>query len=119
LVTDGHKIVQQKKVEALRLDEVMKRVFITHRFGVRHAKPSLYCFERIKHSEQCEWTDIVYVGDNPEKDFVNLRKVGAKTIRVSTGVHADVEANPGYDAAVTIPNLSFLPDVISQLFSSR
>ena len=112
LVTDGHKVVQQNKIEALKIMSLFKRTFVTHRFGIRNAKPSLHCFEKIRHAEQCDWSKIVYVGDNPEKDFVNLNRQGALTIRVSTGSYASVSARPGYDAQLTIPDLSYLTETI-------
>lgn len=112
LVTDGHKIVQQKKVEALKITKMFKRIFITHRFGIRHAKPSLHCFELIREAERCEWFEMIYVGDNPAKDFVNLNRMGALTVRVTTGSHASVVAPPGYDALFSIPNLSSLPKLL-------
>lgn len=105
LVTDGNKVVQGNKVDALNISHLFKRVFVTHRFGVKHAKPSTYCFEKIKQAERCEWRDMVYVGDNPAKDFVNLNKLGMPTVRVLTGVHKDVIAKPGYEAEHTIPHL--------------
>lgn len=114
LVTDGHKVVQKNKIEALKLEWAFKRSFITHRYGIRHAKPSLYCFELIRHAELCSWSSICYVGDNPAKDFVNLNLVGALTVRVGTGSHASVIAPCGYDARITIPNLLGLPSVLEQ-----
>jgi putative hydrolase of the HAD superfamily len=114
LVTDGHKVVQQKKIEALSLSPMIKRAFITHRFGIRHAKPSLYCFELIRRAERCDWSEMVYVGDNPAKDFVNLNLMGALTVRVRTGSHASLVARPGYDARVTIPDLVSLRGVIDR-----
>jgi len=113
LVTDGHKIVQQRKVEALGIAPLFRRVYITHRHGIRHAKPSLYCFERIRKLERAEWRDIVYVGDNPAKDFVALNAVGAGTVRLLAGVHAEAEAAPGHDAQHRIEALSALPQVLA------
>jgi putative hydrolase of the HAD superfamily len=114
LVTDGNKDVQKKKIQALKLESTFNRSFITHRFGIRNAKPSLYCFDLIRRAERCSWSSICYVGDNPVKDFVNLNLVGALTVRVLTGSHASVVASPGYDACATIPNLLGLPDVIAK-----
>jgi len=113
IVTDGHKVVQRNKIEALQLAPIFKRTFITHRFGIRHAKPSLHCFDIIRRTEQCDWSRMVYVGDNPEKDFVNLNRQGALTIRVGTGSHASVVARPGYDAQLTIPDISYLPETLA------
>lgn len=112
LVTDGHKIVQQNKVAALELQPMFRRVFITHRFGIRHAKPSLHCFEIIRRTERCAWSDMVYVGDNPAKDFVNLNAQGALTVRVLTGSHRDVVARPGHDARHVVANVSALPSAL-------
>lgn len=114
LVTDGHKLVQENKVNALQIAPYFKRMFITHRFGIAHAKPSLHCFEIIRRAEKCNWTDMVYVGDNPAKDFVNLNNMGALTIRVSTGSHAEVKPLAGYDARFTIHDLSTLQPVLDQ-----
>ena len=44
-------------------------------------KPSLYCFEKILKIEKADYDKLVYVGDNPMKDFVNLNKAGAMTIQ--------------------------------------
>jgi putative hydrolase of the HAD superfamily len=118
LVTDGHKIVQQKKIAALGIEPFFKRVFITHRFGIRHAKPSLYCFERIRQLEKCPWSNLVYVGDNPAKDFVSLNSMGALTIRVNTGVHAEVLAQVGFDARHTIDNIAHLPLLVDNVASN-
>ena len=118
LVTDGHKIVQQNKVEALGLVSHFKRIFITHRFGIKHAKPSTYCFELIKKAERCQWQDMVYIADNPAKDFVNLNKKGAKTIRVLTGCHKRVQARPGYDAKTHLDNLTELVPLLKSNFKN-
>lgn len=115
LVTDGHKWVQQRKVQALGIEPQFTKVFITHRYGVRNAKPSIHCFEVIRTRERCDWTDLVYVGDNPAKDFVNLTPLGVRTIRVLTGEHRSVEAKPGYDALHVIDNLDRLQDCLPDL----
>lgn len=105
LVTDGHKIVQQNKITALGLTPYFKRIFITHRFGIKHAKPSTYCFELIKKAERCSWKELVYIGDNPAKDFVNLNKKGAGTIRILTGCHKNMKAKTGFDAKIRLKTL--------------
>ncbi len=94
VVTDGNKLVQQRKVTALRLEKRFRKVYITHRYGVRHAKPSTYCFDRIRRSEGAEWKNMVYVGDDPGKDFVGLNAMGAKTVRVLTGTHRNKNPLP-------------------------
>jgi putative hydrolase of the HAD superfamily len=112
LVTDGNKNVQHNKVSALGLWDRFRRVFLTHRFGLSAAKPSTHCFEIIKKTERCDWKDMVYVGDNPAKDFVGYRPLGLQTIRVLTGRYADTKAKRGYDAGVTISDIDSLADAL-------
>lgn len=113
LVTDGNKLVQARKVDALKLEERLRGIYITHQYGRRNAKPSTYCFELIRKREKCDWSDIVYIGDNPDKDFVALNPLGVTTVRVLTGGHKDIKAKPGYEASHRVPNLSFVPEFIS------
>lgn len=119
LVTDGHKLVQRNKVDALGVWPDFRRVFITHRFGIAAAKPSTYCFERIRAAVGCHWSEMVYVGDNPAKDFVSLNPLGALTVRVLTGSHRDVAALPGHDAKLTIPSIDALPDALATRFPAE
>lgn len=107
LVTDGHKGVQQSKIDALGISPLFRKTLITRRYGIRHEKPSPYCFERIREWEGCNWSEMAYIGDNPAKDFVSLNKLGMRTVRVLTGMHRLVAARPGYDAQVSVPNLGY------------
>jgi putative hydrolase of the HAD superfamily len=115
LVTDGHKVVQRNKVQALDIESLFAKVYITHHYGLRHAKPSTHCFELIRARERCAWTDMVYVGDNPAKDFVNLNLLGVYTVRVLTGNHKGAIAKPGFEAAQVINSLDQLPSCLSYL----
>jgi putative hydrolase of the HAD superfamily len=112
IVTDGNKLVQQNKVTALGLEPRCSKIFITHRYGVRHAKPSIHCFDRIRTREGCDWHEMVYVADNPAKDFVNLTPLGVHTVRVLTGAHRCVKAAPGHEARDVIESLDALPQLL-------
>lgn len=116
LVTDGHKIVQKNKISALKIQDYFKKIFITHRYGIKSAKPSIYCFELIKKIENCNWSDMFYVGDNPTKDFVNLNSLGVKTIRVLTGSFANAKPNKLFEAQYIIRSLEDLPRLLEELF---
>jgi len=115
IVTDGHKVVQANKIGALELEPRVARAYITHRYGIRNAKPSTHCFELIRRRESCRWSDMAYIGDNPAKDFVNLNPLGVQTVRVLTGSHRDVRARAGYDARHTIPDLEHFAALVDQL----
>lgn len=115
LVTDGHKVVQQKKIQSLNLSPLFRHIFITHRYGICHAKPSTYCFNKIREREKSQWHQMVYIGDNPAKDFVNLKPLGVHTVRVLTGVHRKTQAQPDYEAHQIIENLGYFYPLLKNL----
>lgn len=108
IVTDGNKLVQNRKLHALGLHRRVRRALITHRHGVANAKPSPHCFRLIAQLESRRPEEIIYVADDPSKDFVGLRPLGFRTARVMRGRHAHVKAKPPYDADVTWDNLDEL-----------
>jgi len=119
IVTDGNKLVQNNKIKSLDVEKYIEKAFITYRYGLTASKPSLKCFEIIKNKEKVDWHDIVYIGDNPNKDFVNLNKVNAITIRVLQGDFALVEASKGYDAKFKINKLTDLKKIIKNIYENR
>lgn len=115
VVTDGNKTAQAAKVRALQLKSKVKKVFITHRYGLQNAKPSPYCFQFVQKIEKVPASQVLYIGDNPAKDFVGIRPLGFRTMRVLTGPHSGVQARPGYDAELKIKSLN---ELTSELLKS-
>jgi putative hydrolase of the HAD superfamily len=58
---------------------------------------------------------MFYVGDNPEKDFVNLNPLGVNTVRVTTGAYANAKAKPGFDAKHVISSLDELSTLLKEI----
>lgn len=112
LVTDGDPDVQGRKIAALGLEPYFVEMFRTWSFGPDAGKPSLHCFTLIRERENCDWPDITYVGDDPSKDFVSLRAVGARTVRVHTGRCADAVADAGYDADEHVAAVTDVPSLL-------
>lgn len=104
LVTDGNLTAQRQKIKALNLHRYFKKTIPTHQYGVRCAKPSVCVFQKICSWEGREFTDIVYVGDNPNKDFVNLKKMGSTTIRINQGMFRDLNLSKEFMAHHEISN---------------
>ena len=98
LVTDGNKMVQTKKINALGLNKYFVKALPTHNFGISNAKPSTYVFHKILDWENASPHQLVYIGDNPMKDFVNLKKEGFKTIRVLTGFYKNLRLESEFEA---------------------
>lgn len=115
VLTDGNRYVQRRKVEALRIHDMVKQVFYTRDIGLRAEKPSVEYFERFLRTREGDFQRLIYVGDDPNKDFSGLNKRNATTIRVFTGRFAQQPAKKGSEANHTIPNLEMLSHVINDL----
>jgi putative hydrolase of the HAD superfamily len=81
LITDGNKLVQRRKIESFGLRNIFKRCLITNQYGVKFQKPDSYSFELVRKMERSCWSDMIYVGDNPTKDFLFLNSQGGTTIQ--------------------------------------
>ena len=57
---------------------------------------------------------MTYIGDNPKKDFLNLKPLGVHTVRVKTGYFANHAVPSKYDANVTIDNLGSLDSALKR-----
>lgn len=108
IVTDGNKLVQSNKAEALKLSKFVKHTYITYRHGLKHGKPSPYCFELIAKKEKTSFNNIVYVADNPMKDFVGIKPLGFKTIRLLQGNYKELKMDNFHEAHVNIVSLNEL-----------
>jgi putative hydrolase of the HAD superfamily len=118
IVTDGNKHVQKSKISALGLESLVKRYFITRRFGIKNEKPSPYCFLKICNLENACPKDIIYIGDNPTKDFVNIKKLGFQTVRIHTGPYKDKKVSKDFDAKWHINSLDELKKIRETLWKS-
>jgi putative hydrolase of the HAD superfamily len=117
IVTDGNKNIQKNKIVALGIEPFMNRCFITHRFGIDRSKPSPYCFRRICHLERVGPEKVVYIADDPHKDFVGIKPLGFKTIRVLKGHHCHVRLSNRYEAHWQIDSLDQLDGrLLSRVF---
>ena len=115
IVTDGNKLVQNNKIKSLAVEKFMEKIYITHRYGLIASKPSLKCFELIKSREKVNWKEIIYIGDNPNKDFVNLNKVNAVTIRVLQGDYSTIKVDENYDAMYKIDKITELEKLLKHI----
>jgi putative hydrolase of the HAD superfamily len=105
VVTDGNKIVQGNKIVALGLDDLMSFCFITHHYGIRHAKPSPYCFQKICKRENVDSSEVIFIGDNPHKDFIGIKPLGFKTVRILKGAYKNLKLDKKYEAHTTVDSL--------------
>jgi len=87
LVTDGRSITQRLKITALGIKTYFCKIFISEEQG--HEKPSPHSFEEINN--QHKNSKIVYIGDNPKKDFIAPHKLHWDTIGIK---HNEFRVHP-------------------------
>ena len=108
IVTDGNKIVQSNKIKALKLEKYVKKCFLTSNYGLKNAKPSPYCFLKICNLEKVRPVQVVYVGDNPKKDFIGIKPLGFHTIRLMKGRYKNLKKETKYESDFQIKSLKEL-----------
>lgn len=99
IITDGRPEGQRNKLEALGLDEIIDsdNIIITDELGgIQFRKPCDIAFRIMLTRWRLNPADVVYVGDNSEKDFQAPQQLGMRSVwfRNVDGVYFedDVEA---------------------------
>jgi len=82
VLSDGPLPAQRAKALALGLDRLVDAVLLTDELGRDGWKPSTRGFEVLAERMGLAHNELVYVGDNPVKDFIAPRKLGWRAIRL-------------------------------------
>lgn len=114
LITDGYREVQESKIVALGLAARIPCLVVTDALGREFWKPSPVPYRKVMERFGGQAAEYVYVADNPAKDFIGARQLGWRTIRIKRpgGEHAEVVAEAGYDADISISCLCALERVL-------
>lgn len=113
LITDGRSATQRRKVDSLGLIDFCQHIVFTDELGGEATwKPSAAGFVKMQELFASSGSSLVYVADNPVKDFIAPRQLGWKTIRVrQTGaLHRSIHVEPSIDAVHSIGELNELLD---------
>lgn len=108
IITDGYKESQRKKIEALKLRRLFHHIIITDEFGKDYWKPSEVPYEKMREYFKCSYENMVYIGDNLEKDFITANRLGIETIQISRkhGIYKEVSIGDEFHAKIKIKNLN-------------
>ena len=93
IISDGAYVSQQAKVAALGLNSLVDQIILTDAWGRTFWKPHSRSFTTLMDAWQLRPADMVYVADNPHKDFVMPRQMGWTTVRVRIEgqIHFEIE----------------------------
>ena len=82
IITDGYAIAQRQKLNALNAHTYFDEIIVTDELGREYWKPHPYAFEIMKGKLGVEFPNMMYVGDNPEKDFYLSEVIPITTARI-------------------------------------
>lgn len=110
LITDGPAETQRNKVRALGLAERLDPIVLTGALGPDAGKPSPLAFEVIERATGLPGRSLVYVADNPLKDFITPRRRGWQTIKIARPdrIHTAPAPTPDHLPAFSIESLDQL-----------
>lgn len=82
IISDGYLSTQQNKAKVLKLYDLFDKVIFTEELGREYWKPNPKSFEIMKDYFNVSYDEMIYVGDNPNKDFFISSIYPIKTIRI-------------------------------------
>lgn len=116
LVTDGETDLQSKKIATLGIAPRFRSLVITGSLGANREfwKPHPKPFETVAEGLPKDERRLVYVGDNPSKDFVSPNAMGWLTVQIVRpgGIHDGVPTAEGGAPHYQIKSLRELPELL-------
>ncbi len=82
VITDGPYVSQRAKADALRLEHYADAVVLTDTWGKDFWKPHPRAFEAVSEALALPPESLIYVGDNPSKDFDAPAQLGWQSVRL-------------------------------------
>jgi putative hydrolase of the HAD superfamily len=111
LLTDGFLPAQRLKVQALKIKKYFRHIVFTEQLGRQFWKPSPVGFEQLCEILGVPGKQMVYVGDNPAKDFIAPNSLGFTTIQIQRPdrIHDTVASHDEARADHVLDSLDELP----------
>lgn len=108
IITDGDARTQKNKIKALGAEKFFKEIIATSDYGADFCKPSPKPFELLISHFKIDPSEMLYIGDNPLKDFYISAILPIKTARIvrSGSVYKDAEYRCGVRELFRIERLS-------------
>ena len=85
ILTDGRLDVQRRKIHALGLCQQVDEILCSDEIGLE--KPNPLLFEWFEEHLRIKGEKLMYVGDNPAKDFLGAKERNWTTVRILSGEH--------------------------------
>jgi putative hydrolase of the HAD superfamily len=112
VITDGPFESQAAKARVLGVHSYADPVIYTAELGDGYGKPHTASFELVSAQFALPPELLIYVADNPAKDFVAPRALGWRTVRVRRPESLHTQVPSGPDVHTEIHDLTTLPTVL-------
>ena len=114
IISDGYLTTQKNKLEALEAYLKFDYIILTDELGREYWKPNPKAFEMIMEKFNLKPEEIIYVGDNPKKDFYIKNFLPITTVRIvrENAVYANEEYLEGIKEDFRINKLINILDFI-------
>ncbi|WP_298472017.1 HAD-IA family hydrolase [uncultured Psychrobacillus sp.] len=115
IITDGYANAQRQKLKAIGAINYFDHIIVTDELGRDYWKPHPKAFEIMKEALDIEYREIIYVGDNPKKDFYISSIYPIKTIRIKreNGIYTINEYFQGIKENITISSFKEIVDLLN------
>lgn len=81
LITDGRPEGQRNKIKALEIEDLFDYIIITDELGgIEYRKPCPLSFQKMKERFDIDYSRMVYIGDNINKDSISPKKLNISFI---------------------------------------
>jgi putative hydrolase of the HAD superfamily len=115
LITDGLTVVQMRKIKHLKIDAYFNYIYCTQDEGVRKGKPDTKFFQKMLNDAYILPQEAIYIGNDPQKDFLGPKKLGIRTIRVLQGRYRGEEAICGAEPTFTIQKIKNVEKLLNNI----
>ena len=95
LISDGPAVSQRAKLRAVGLESCFDSIVLTGDYSDAFRKPGRPAFEWVRHFLNADPREMIYVADNPLKDFTSPIKLGWGAVRVRRpgGIYSHIDGS--------------------------
>lgn len=118
IITDGYKETQIRKLNKLNSKLIFDRIIINDELGREYWKPNEASYILMAKDLKVKLNEMVYVGDNVEKDFISANVLGMYTVQIKreNGIYQNTSLEcSNYGAKVIIDSLYKLLDIVKKI----
>ena len=119
VITEGKEVVQKRKINHLKIAGFFDTILYTLDLGDDFKKPSELPFKQLLNSHKIKPQEAIYIGNDPDKDFIGAKKIGMKTVRINQGIFRGKITNKSTEADFIIGSIKELPSLIVKIENQK